>query len=230
MIDFSTLKSLTIPEGNVIKIASNGNILWEKIVNKLPSEYQEVEYLSAPSGTGAYIDLGFTFDTKAKIYMTQVITDTSVVSYPFGTVENSGALRCCLSSPYSNGSTFYGSSSTSHFESTVANQVGDNAFEMIIEPNKVLIKNITMNKTGPTRTAQVSHIMQNNLYLFAQNYNGAARFGGDRIIKSFKYYDKTDTLICDLVPCYRKSDKEPGMYDLISKKFLTNVGTGKFVC
>lgn len=31
MIDFSTLKSLTIPEGEVVKIEdTNGNVLWEK--------------------------------------------------------------------------------------------------------------------------------------------------------------------------------------------------------
>lgn len=31
MIDFSTLKSLTIPEGEVTKITdANGNVLWEK--------------------------------------------------------------------------------------------------------------------------------------------------------------------------------------------------------
>ena len=70
--------------------------------------------------------------------------------------------------------------------------------------------------------------MTSNLYLFAQNYNGSARFGYNRTIKAFQYYDKTDTLICDLVPCYRKSDGVIGMYDLARKTFLTNVGTGNF--
>lgn len=35
-------------------------------------------------------------------------------------------------------------------------------------------------------------------------------------------------LVVKLVPCYRKSDGKPGMYDLISQTFKTNVGTGEF--
>lgn len=34
--------------------------------------------------------------------------------------------------------------------------------------------------------------------------------------------------IINLVPCYRKSDGEIGMYDLVSKTFYTNQGTGTF--
>lgn len=31
-----------------------------------------------------------------------------------------------------------------------------------------------------------------------------------------------------LIPCYRKSDNKPGMYDLVSGSFLVNSGTGEF--
>ena len=41
----------------------------------------------------------------------------------------------------------------------------------------------------------------------------------------FKFY-RGGELIGDFVPCYRKSDNEPGMYDLVTKKFFTNAGTG----
>ena len=34
--------------------------------------------------------------------------------------------------------------------------------------------------------------------------------------------------VLDLIPCYRKSDDEPGMYDLVSGTFFTNAGTGAF--
>lgn len=33
----------------------------------------------------------------------------------------------------------------------------------------------------------------------------------------------------NLVPCYRKSDNKPGMYDIINDTFYTNAGTGEFV-
>lgn len=43
-----------------------------------------------------------------------------------------------------------------------------------------------------------------------------------------KLYD-ANQIILDLVPCYRKSDSEPGMYDLVTKQFFTNAGTGEFL-
>lgn len=32
----------------------------------------------------------------------------------------------------------------------------------------------------------------------------------------------------DYIPCYRKSDNKPGMYDLVTNTFYTNAGTGEF--
>ena len=38
-----------------------------------------------------------------------------------------------------------------------------------------------------------------------------------------------DTLAFQLIPCYRKSDYEPGLYDVVNGVFYTNQGTGKFI-
>lgn len=38
-----------------------------------------------------------------------------------------------------------------------------------------------------------------------------------------------DRLAANFIPCYRKSDDEPGMYDTVSKTFYTNSGTGTFL-
>ena len=40
-MDFSSIKALTIPEGDVTKITCGDIVLWEKM--SLPSEYQQVE-------------------------------------------------------------------------------------------------------------------------------------------------------------------------------------------
>lgn len=37
-----------------------------------------------------------------------------------------------------------------------------------------------------------------------------------------------DVTSIELIPCYRKSDHKPGMYDIINNKFYTNCGTGEF--
>ena len=44
----------------------------------------------------------------------------------------------------------------------------------------------------------------------------------------FKLYEN-ENLICNYIPCYKKSDGEVGLYDLINKVFLTNIGTGEFI-
>lgn len=44
---------------------------------------------------------------------------------------------------------------------------------------------------------------------------------------SFKFYEN-DLLIRDLLPCYRTSDNEVGLYDLVNGVFYTNKGQGKF--
>lgn len=46
------------------------------------------------------------------------------------------------------------------------------------------------------------------------------------------YYGKlyeNDILVRDLVPCYRKSDNEIGLYDRVNDVFYTNAGTGTFL-
>lgn len=39
---------------------------------------------------------------------------------------------------------------------------------------------------------------------------------------------QNDELIRDYYPCYRKTDNEPGLYDIITDTFLPNAGTGTF--
>ena len=43
-----------------------------------------------------------------------------------------------------------------------------------------------------------------------------------------KISDSDSTSLYDLVPCYRKSDGEIWMYDLVTNTFFTNQGTGTF--
>ena len=40
--------------------------------------------------------------------------------------------------------------------------------------------------------------------------------------------EEDNIVIRNFIPCYRKSDDEAGMYDLVSGKFYTNAGTGTF--
>ena len=229
MIDWEKLVDLLTPKGNVVKVECDGEVLWEK--GGLPSEYQQVEWVQAASNTGTYIDLGFTFDTACRVAIEYWVTTTGALStYPFGATENSGKLRCILSCPYSTslGGMSYGSTGSAYNQTVLEGLVlGKNIIELVWKKGEHSSK---VDDNGKKMvTTQGEYTMTNHLYLFAQNYNGSPRFGGVRQIGYFKYYDKNDCLICDLVPCFRKADGVVGMYDLARRLFLTNVGAGNFI-
>lgn len=225
----SVFKKLFIKKVEMKEIGVGDTMLWS--AGRIPSEYQEVEYIKAASGIGAYINLGFAFDTAARIkigmYLGTSLTDTA---YWFGAAENSGKYRCMLTAPNNSSASgyVYGFAGSSYLALTIS-LVADslNEIEYVLKAGELSYVNNTNGKKDKYSN-NVAFTMTNKLHLFAQNYNGSVRFGGARQIHYFKYYDKTDTLICDLVPCYRKSDGVIGMYDLVSNKFFTNVGSGTF--
>ena len=225
-MNFNELKTLTIGGKKVIRILRNDEIVWK--FNKLPDEYRETEWIGAAPNSNAYIDLGFPFDSAAKIYMSLWLdSENSNSTYPFGATENEGALRCCLSSPYSGAGyqVFYGSTGSAYFSVSLTKSAplwSKNDLVMTIKKGMLKLENLTTS-SQTTSTNQGEYTMVNNLYLFAQNYNGSARWGSQqRQISKFSYYDKNNKLICNLIPCFRISDGEAGMYDTVRKIFLTN--------
>lgn len=232
-MDFSTVKSITIPEGNVTKIERYGVVLWSAVEARIPSAYQEVEWISAAASVGAYIDLGFVYDTAATIYLDQWLNGSATTTYPFGAANSTGILRCMLTCPdgASRTASFYGSNGVNYGASSVTgNLLSDpkNEFVMTIGEGVRTLQNVTTGTTSSGTVSQTAYTMTDNLYLFAQNYKGSPRFGGERKISKFQYYDKSNVLKCDLVPCYRKSDNVIGMYDLVTGAFFTNAGSGSF--
>ena len=57
-IDFSKVKSITIPEGSVSKITISNKIVWQKADT---SPYTELPYLVATDASKAWIDLGIPY-------------------------------------------------------------------------------------------------------------------------------------------------------------------------
>lgn len=225
-MDFSSVKAITIPQGRVKKITRkmDGSLLWEKVTSRIPSEYQEVEYIHN-GRDNPYIDLGFAFDTACTYYLHFKRT-VSQYSYLFGAAENSGKLRCMITG--GGNFTVYGSSGSSYFSVALTDAAEMN---VKVEMRKGLLSATNL-LTGESlnKTTQGEFTMANNLFLFAQNYNGSARAAGaGKTLYSFSYYDKTNTLICELVPCYRKADGKVGLYDRVRNIFLTNAnGTYDF--
>ena len=227
-MDFSSINSITIPEGEVSKISFGNIVLWEK-KSGLPSDYQQVEYIEnvvSTNTTGSYLDLGFSFDTACTFYV-NFIPPVNSAGYFFGAAESSGRYRCMITDQTAN-TLMYGFTSSAYTSVGTAKYNGEKNLK--VEMKKGLLKLTDLiNNTSSQVTTQAEYTMTNNLFMLAQNYNGSARVAtGGTKLKSFSYYDKNDALICNLVPCYRKSDGVVGMYDVARKLFLANVGINSF--
>ena len=69
---------------------------------------------------------------------------------------------------------------------------------------------------------------ENEIYLFGRNLNGVLDDSGKTRIYSCKLYNN-NTLIRNMVPCYRILDNVIGMYDIENDVFYTNQGSGNFI-
>lgn len=67
-----------------------------------------------------------------------------------------------------------------------------------------------------------------NFYLFARNNNESVTNYCKSKTTMAKFWNN-NTLVRNFIPCYRKSDNKPGLYDLVENKFYTNQGTGEFI-
>ncbi len=100
-----------------------------------------------------------------------------------------------------------------------------NRFKVKLDKNKVYVDGILEN----TFTSATFSCTQNAL-LFARknNANGALQERSKMRLYNCKLWDN-GTLIRNFIPCYRNSDKEAGLYDLVNNVFYTNQGTGSFI-
>ena len=61
-------------------------------------------------------------------------------------------------------------------------------------------------------------------------YNEKAPTSWPLVLYNLKLYDPADDkLVRNLIPCYRKSDSAPGLYDIVNNVFYTNRLTGNII-
>ena len=177
----------------------------------LPEEYQEVEYLSS-NADEPYIDINLTGDQKTKAQVTFASTET-VATCLFGYQANAIGITFNLSDR--SNSTRFGSWAKVGWGSDMF----DGQKHTVEISQQGLYQDETLVEVPTTQTFTTG-----NFYLFKAN--GAATYGGKTIYDCKIWND--DILQCNLVPCYRKADNVAGMYDLVTKAFFTNAGTGSF--
>lgn len=194
------------------------------VFNKLPNEYQEVEYIES-SGT-QYINtgvlgkgsIGYDMEVKIKTYGSEngvLATSTSSGGPHYVLQAHNSALRLYLSgatTPVSNVVIYQ--SDTTNFHIVTYNVQND-------------FKAYYDGVYQKTSSIQDTPYIPYSFTIFARNIGGVVQKNSQCIIKYLKMYD-AGVLIRNFIPCYRKSDNEIGMYDTVGKTFYTNQGTGVF--
>ena len=187
--------------------------------------YQVLKYLES-SGTQA-IDTGIKYADDTCLYTQMQVLNNN-------TGGHIGAIDQCSDNTNDrfhfrvDNSTFW--AYAAHLESgSAVTSVGDGWNQWFIDKiNNRLSKNgsyAALLALGAYGTADDSH---STIWLFGRNSNNPSyrQYATVRLSLTAIFHD--ESLERQLIPCRRLSDNELGMYDLVHREFLTNIGTGSF--
>jgi len=191
----------------------------------LPKEYRQVEYLASQSNGGQYID--------TNVLMPPIAENAIVCKGKFsfgGTVAWESAFGAkgtefCIQR-YSTSNTLsvqvFGVTNSGVYSITDSDTDG---IEFELSKNLCII-----NGTNAILNAGNVHYNGFSIWLFGKMAAGSTNIDvkGNVFIYWFQILDN-GVLVRDFIPCVRKSDSKPGMYDTVSKTFYINAGSGEFI-
>lgn len=187
-----------------------------------PDDFQEVEYLQS-TGT-QYINLPYIFNTTDIIELKAIlgVTGDDKFLVTTATWNNPSNTRIAIGGGRSSrrGVGFGGAGTdTTLYNPSISPNTSSIFIEKYENNNFILStdnQNYTFTSTGSFETST-------SLKLFyGYNANTAGR------IYYFKH-SKINGNSINLISCFRKRDKKPGMWDSVSHKFFINSGTGEFI-
>lgn len=204
--------------------ADYSQCLIKEITSLLPSNYTQVEYIQS-SGT-QYIDTGYLAKGDLKV-VTDIEYTSTISGNQFiygGRNTSTSKVNALLVS--NNGSRFRNDYNTSNTNATP--NISNLVTKWHIEKDKGALT-IT-SSDGQTITKNITNsnfVSDYNVWIFTVNNAGNTLNLASYKLYSFKMYDN-DVLKRDFIPCYRNSDNEVGLYDIVNNEFYTNKGTGTF--
>ena len=185
--------------------------------NIIPSEYQEVEYIET-TGT-QYIDTNVSANSNIK-FQVKLSTSNATAGTVIGVGGIDGERKSFRLFNYNN--EFYldygsGYKYNRIFGGTWANNV---IYEL--EVGNRYIKDITTGNDIISGSEVPAFEYEQTIKVFK---DGTSTLNGK--LYYLRLYDNNE-LVRNFVPCYRKSDNEIGVYDIVNNQFYANSGTGTF--
>lgn len=185
----------------------------------LPFGYTQVDYIES-SGT-QYIDTGIKGNQDTKVNLDFEATN---FSYP-GNKSIIGSRTGATEKHY--GITISGGANPYLYSGY--NNVSQQGVQISLNTkyNVFKDKNIMyLDNTEITNATYTTFETPTNMFIFAMNEGGAKFYSSIKLFKLKIYND--NVLERNFIPCYRNSDNEVGLYDLVNNVFYTNQGTGVF--
>lgn len=186
----------------------------------IPDEYEVCNYIKNPTA-GPYIDTGIKGDLNTEVYIDFMAVSTlSAVGYArvIGDVEDT-TKACLVAFPSTNSgtqaTTRFGDKSVAVYRADYPYQT---RYKATLNKDKLIVDGVEVGAVG----ADTEFETPNNLTIFwvnATNRTGEIKVYGATI-------KKNGNEVCNLVPCVRKADSEPGFWDTVRRIFLTNQGEG----
>ncbi len=193
------------------KIIKNFKVYGNSIQSNIPTDYQELETISATQINSTIRTAGFNTGHKWK-----EVSKIEVTMQFLNTPTSGSMIFKSITSSASDANSPYISSKTNNIDFTdITGSVTTNYSREELTNNglKKLEINIDSNES--------------DYYIYFGAWSDGA-WSANWQLKSLKIYGINNNLLKDFVPCYRISDKTIGVYDKINGDFQSNNGTGTF--
>lgn len=212
-------------EDAIDKNAKDYKIYGNTVQSKLPSGYTQVDYIE--SDGNQYINTGVNADSNLSVkmnfssnyhiqqrHMGAIKNDNGVYTRHHITINGSSAVNYLIS--------YSGQTNSAQ---NLLSTIDDNKHYLNLD---IYNKKVSVDEETPIDLTLQPFDTELNYWLFARNSNNSTNmsFAIMQIYDCKMYY--SDVLVRDFIPCYRNSDNEVGLYDLVNNVFYTNQGTGSF--
>ena len=203
---------------------------------RLPSGYSAREWIQ--SSGSQWIDTQFTplcFDTATARFQFRALPNENLAVFCARNTSNKQTFTCLR---------IYNQSANKKYFRFDRNEGtgtgGESAFNPTLETDYTVVMNgttrdCTLNdRSIATAGTEGNFTVGSQFSLFAA-HSGTTLSDANMTMKSslrlygFTVTDSaTGTILCDLLPCVRRADNKPGLYDRVNMRFLVNGGTGEF--
>lgn len=179
----------------------------------LPSGYTQVEYIT--NDTSSYIDSGYTptLNTKARVKFMPLATSTTGF---FGARKDPYRF-CCTT--FTSGTEFAFAMTNNSWVSNREKYSLNTIYDCIAENGKYSVNETEYTKALISEWGNCGTFKLAGLNVSGTPFPVSTRFYLCQIWEN-------NVMVRNLVPCYRNSDNEIGMYDLVNNVFYTKSGDG----